>query len=491
MDPVTQVLAQQQSGSAGGQGFGQFFVAGRQDARQREQLNLARRQEDRLQQRQNALLPAERAMMGLEIADAGIRFESNRMKLANQVTSNKALPEILALENYFMESPQGFKDQDGIRAFRQLKDRYPQAFVEGGSGQKLLQLIQMPVITDWQLQRVAEVEKRLKGGQVSSKIDPKGQVTTEIQVGGDNNWQPSTGTLPNPGGGDPIPFMKTSPRSAQPMMEPRLEELIHPVTGERRTIMRSGMSGARPLPQDISARQQEAFKRTQQAEQLRFIKDNQPQVYADLFSKSPIDPATGMPAPTPDAIQQAAKVAGFESGTKAKMEQETLSGENLVQVGREMFPLLTRDNVGVRGFFRRWGARLGMEGKPGFENASDAEQAATLGRVFIASIFRTLRSDSNINEREVRALEAAAPNPTQFITQPEVLKSQMSALLRNAADRSRTNAQRLGKPVSPFFLTREEIIARGQAGELTTEQAADLLNKSAWKLIEALEAGAQ
>src|SRR5688572_13400490 len=101
MDPVTQTLAQQNSGSAGGQGFGQFFVAGQQNARQKEQLNLARRQEDRLAERQRTLLPYEEAVMGMQVITAGQTAEFNRMKLANQVQQNNAMPEIMALENFF------------------------------------------------------------------------------------------------------------------------------------------------------------------------------------------------------------------------------------------------------------------------------------------------------------------------------------------------------------------------------------------------------
>jgi hypothetical protein len=491
MDPVTQTLAQQQSGSAGGQGFGQFFVAGQQNARQREQLNLARRQEDRLAERQRRLLPYEEAVLGMQVIDAGITAHSNRLKLENQITSNKALPEILALENYFMESPRGFRDPDGRAAFKQLKDRYPQAFVEGAAGHRLKQLIQMPTVTDWEMQRLEEADKRLKGGQITSKIDPKGQITTEMQVGGDANWQPSTGTLPNPSGGEPIPFIKTSPRSAQPMMEPRMEELTDPVTGERRSVLRTGMSGARPMPADIGKRQQEAFQRTQQADQLKFIRDNQPQVYADLFSKSPIDPDTGMPKPTPEAIQQAAKVAGFEPGTKAKMEEQMVAAEDLFTTAQEFLPLITKENVGIRGAIRRWGARLGLEGQPGFEKATDAQKAATMSRVFMASIFRTLRSDSNIAKPEVEALEAAAPDTTRFIDDPDSIKSQMAALLRNANNKDRNAAQRMGKPVSNFFLTPDEVRARVAAGQMPADEGLRIIDRSAWSLIRALTASGE
>lgn len=46
MDPVSQILAQSQGGSANGQGFGQFFAEGVRMGQQQQQLNLSRRRLD-------------------------------------------------------------------------------------------------------------------------------------------------------------------------------------------------------------------------------------------------------------------------------------------------------------------------------------------------------------------------------------------------------------------------------------------------------------
>lgn len=241
------------------------------------------------------------------------------------------------------------------------------------------------------------------------------------------------------------------------------------------------------MPENVAARQQKAFERAEAAKDVAFVRENNPTGYADIMRGGNVDTERGVPA-VPDAARtQAARTASFSPGTKAKMEEQMVAAEDLFTTAQEFLPLITKSNVGWRGAARRWGSRLGLD-DGFFKNATDAQAAATMSRVFMASIFRTLRSDSNIAKPEVEALENSAPDTTRFIDDPDSIKSQMAALLRNANNKDRNAAQRMGKPVSPFFLTREEIIARGQAGELTTEQAAALLNKSAWKLIEALEA---
>lgn len=176
MDPVTQTLAQQQSGSAGGQGFGQFFVAGRQDARQGQQLNLARRAEDRLAERQRTLLPYEEAVMGLQVINAGQTAHFNRMKLANQVEQNHALPEIMALESYFMRAPKGFRDELGQQKLQQLRDHYPRAFVEGTPGDELFKLTMMPQVMDWKAQQMEQATQRhMQGtGRFVQQMDARG-----------------------------------------------------------------------------------------------------------------------------------------------------------------------------------------------------------------------------------------------------------------------------------------------------------------------------
>lgn len=169
MDPVTQVLAQQNSGSAQGQGFGQFFVAGRQDARQREQLNLASRAEQRMQQRQNMLLPYEQSVMAAQIIAAGQQAEFNRQKQLTMVQQNTALPEILALESHFMKSPQGYKDADGLAALENLQRRFPQAFAEGAPGYSLRLQQKATVMYDIEKQRLQELSRSL----VDSGMEPE------------------------------------------------------------------------------------------------------------------------------------------------------------------------------------------------------------------------------------------------------------------------------------------------------------------------------
>lgn len=301
--------------------------------------------------------------------------------------------------------------------------------------------------------------------------------------------QPATiETITTPSGRNLEVFNPGVGRGSRQLITPGPEVITD---DEGNQFYQSGPNKFTRVPPDPAVRQREARTHAFQASQLEFLEKNAPVAWAKVLQDAPRDPVTKLPIPTPEAIDAAAKVAGFEPGTKAKMEEQMVAAEDLFSTAREFLPLITKQNVGIRGAIQRWGARLGMGGKPGFENANDAQKAATMSRVFMASIFRTLRSDSNIAKPEVEALEAAAPDTTRFIDDPDSIKSQMAALLRNANNKDRNAAARMGKPVSNFFLTQPELEARIANGSLTPQQAADIYNRSAAALITALEASPQ
>jgi hypothetical protein len=452
MDPVTQTLAQQQSGSAGGQGFGQFFVAGQQNARQKEQLNLARRQEDRLAERQRTLLPYEKALMGMQVIDAGLTAHSNRLKLENQIISNQGLPEILALENFFMESPNGYKDADGIAAYKQLYSKYPQAFSEGAVGHALRMRVQAPVMFDAEMDRLEKARQRFPNLQ---RLDPKsGEITL-------------------------------SPRYDT-------EVVTETIDGKPRSFLRDASGRLRSLPENISQRQLEAFKRSESAKDVGVVRESRP----DLLPTLPRN-EQGVAYVPPATMQEAAKTAGMQGATKTLLEQQSIGAENVVNLGRRLLPLLNDENVGPEGWFKRRvieripGAKAALSPFINLDNTTDAVAAETLGRQFLGQVFKAVRSDSNINEKEYAQIVQAAPTPEAFFTKPSSEKRKLREFLISARDTARTNARRTGKPLSNFFLSTSELEARIEAGDLTAPQAADIYNQSAAALLDAIEANPQ
>lgn len=146
MDPVSQTLAQQQSGSAGGQGFGQFFVAGQQAGFASRRLDLEERQERRMQRREDVMLPLEKQVKEYAVIDMGIRARANADKFNSTVYSNAILPELYQLEMAFAQSPLGYEDPEIKKQVWELQSRFPRAFAKGLPGGDLLQnMIAVPM----------------------------------------------------------------------------------------------------------------------------------------------------------------------------------------------------------------------------------------------------------------------------------------------------------------------------------------------------------
>lgn len=292
-------------------------------------------------------------------------------------------------------------------------------------------------------------------------------------------------TMPD---GRTIQGVMTSPNQFTPVVDPTIEQVTDPTTGAVRPILRTGLTGAKSLPADVAQRQQEAFRRTQMADQLSFIQKNAPKVYADLFASAPIDPETAMPQVTPEAIAAAAKNAGFQGGTQSQMEGQDIGAENVIEVGRRFLPLINSKTVGPTGWWKREVVAKvpGVDVIFGTEGVSDAVAAETVGKQFLGHIFKTLRSDSNINQAEYTQIVQAAPDPTRFLTKPEGEKRKLYEFLVNAATVSRNNAIRRGRQITPMFLTRSEILGQIQSGQITEDQGIQIWNNSATALMQDL-----
>jgi hypothetical protein len=189
MDPVSQVLAQQHSGSAEGQGFGQFYAQGRQLAQQDEQLSLSKQrlrleeaQEQRLTREADALLPLRKQMLATQAVNLGIGAVTSIQKAQALAEMNAALPEIYQLQSEIMMSPKGGSDPTLRDRAYGLAKRYSRAFING-PGAELLQQVDAAPMWDARLKRVLEAEEKLKqSGLYPRSIDNKGQIDIGLRT---------------------------------------------------------------------------------------------------------------------------------------------------------------------------------------------------------------------------------------------------------------------------------------------------------------------
>lgn len=189
MDPVTQTLAQQSSGSAEGQGFGQFFVQGAQLAQGRRQLNLAqqridieRSQEQRLSEAQKMLLPLQADALRNTNANAGIELKSNSLKLDAMTQANAAMPAMYDLMLRFQANPDGYNNELLRQEFRSLLEKFPSAGVST-VGQQLWQALEAQPMFDARLKRIEEAKRRL-GDDLRSFNPETGAATFQDTLGG-------------------------------------------------------------------------------------------------------------------------------------------------------------------------------------------------------------------------------------------------------------------------------------------------------------------
>ena len=126
MDPIAQIFAQAQGGTAQGQGFGSFFAQGVQASQNQESINLSKRRMQLAEQEQSALLPLQKEAARLNNLQAGLTIETNRKALEQQTSILSRMPALVDLQMRFSQSPEGYTDptllQEASRVFTQAPE---------------------------------------------------------------------------------------------------------------------------------------------------------------------------------------------------------------------------------------------------------------------------------------------------------------------------------------------------------------------------------
>lgn len=290
----------------------------------------------------------------------------------------------------------------------------------------------------------------------------------EYRLKTESEFTPTAGQVTTPGG-ETMDFVKTSPRSAQLVIKPSVETIVNPETGKKTEILRTGTSSGRVIPQDIEGRQQRTMMAKwalQHAPELMEIDE---------------DGVARLPAQN---FNEAARRAGIPSGVKTDMMQQIAATAGAFEVGRKLLPLLTPENVGVRGMLSRKLEEQGLaQIFPGMKIGS-ATETLSVASNFRAGLVRALRSDSNINKDEREQIIEGLPTPENMLSSVQDSKIKLATQLELAAIKSRAAANSIGKPITPFYLKIDEIEQMIQSGSLKAEEGAMLWNNNAWRLIE-------
>jgi hypothetical protein len=294
--------------------------------------------------------------------------------------------------------------------------------------------------------------------------------TAKYQKEQSQEFTPTAGSVQTPDGRS-IPFVKTSPRSAQLVGESTVETINDPQTGKSVTGVRAATGGFKPLPQNIEQRQISKWA-MERAPELMVMRD---------------DGTAYLP---PENFNEAARRSGLGQAFKTQMLEQMAATSGAFETGQKLLPRLTPENVGVRGAVSRFkDAALGQI-NPNMKTGTSSEMLAT-SKAFMAGLVRALRSDGNIGIQEREELIAGMPTPDKLLSSVQDSKVKLAAQLELAAIKSRASANTLGKPITPFFLKVEEIEQMIQSGQLTAEEAAKLWQNNAWNLIGTIRSQVQ
>lgn len=332
--------------------------------------------------------------------------------------------------------------------------------------------------------RIREDQNRISEGirQQLTNIAQQRANAYDRSVDPENGFSPSIITLKDPNTGKDVSIVKTGPKSSRPLTNtpdftPEIISVSNPVTGEQVPILKKGPRSAQPIAQD-------AGKRQEHMAMLNWALKNAP----DLMK---IDESTGQAFLPPENFTEASKRASLTTSTKGKNEQQMQDTESVFYFGKKLLPLLTSENVGVRGAISRNLIENGAGMLFPWMKIGEATETLSVAKEFNAALIKTLRSDGNIAEAERKSIEGALPSAEQLLKSPQAAKIQLATQLERAGTLSRVSAQRLGKPVAPFFMTWDELRKLVADGKISFEESKRLWDNNAWKMIDSIKAEVQ
>jgi hypothetical protein len=310
----------------------------------------------------------------------------------------------------------------------------------------------LPVVAKYEPDKVPEVLRGIATAKYQQNFEPTAQ-----QV-----------TLPS---GKVVEGIRTSRGQFTPVIDPTIETVTDPATGRKVSVLKTGTSSGRVIPQNVERRQFNQWALKNAPELMRETEDGTFEL-------------------PPENFNEAARRSNLNPAFKKELMENMQAAGDTFEVGQKFVELLKPENVGVRGALSRLkGDTLGQV----FPNmkASESSEMLSVARNFNARLVKTLRSDGNIGVKELDSILAGMPSPENMISSVQESKIKLAAQLEMAAMKSRASANTLGRPITPFFLKVDEIEQMIQSGQLTAEEAAKLWSNNAWNLIGTIRSQVQ
>jgi hypothetical protein len=226
------------------------------------------------------------------------------------------------------------------------------------------------------------------------------------------------------------------------------------------------------LPQDVAARQQTSWALKNAPELMKL--DEQGRAFLP-----------------PENFNEAARRSGLGQSFKTQMTEQIHAANKTFAVGMKLLPLLTPENVGVRGAVARRVQEAGLgQFFPEMKVGSASETQAVVSN-FRASLVRALRSDGNIGIQEREELIQGMPTPDRLISSVQDSKVKLATQLELAGIASRSAANSKGVPITPFWLKPEEIKQLIISKQITEDEGIEMWNGNAWNLINTIRSQVQ
>lgn len=292
--------------------------------------------------------------------------------------------------------------------------------------------------------------------------DQAAKIVHEANLVRDRSFTPRVVDVPN--GSGTVKFGYTSRNSGQFMSSDAPETTV--INGVE--YFRSSPSQQwRKVPDDILGRQ---LSKSEHDLALKNL---------DLSIQDPNDPRRRIIPP--ENMEEAKKRNSMNPAVRTDIEKMEATGDTVASLTRDLMAAINPSTAGVGGMFQRTKESvLGQMGMP--VKGSPATVAASINDRMNAMLTRLQKSDGNIAEPERKQMQKGFPNLRDWTQSPQQTMDLTVNVLEDWGNRSRRNAVKLGKPITPMWLTKEEILGALSRHEISEAQANAWMEDNVWEM---------
>lgn len=178
------------------------------------------------------------------------------------------------------------------------------------------------------------------------------------------------------------------------------------------------------------------------------------------------------------SIPTAAGVVGdVTTSTKSAVQQRMLSSSKSMDLGSQLLSNLTPSDVGVAGAFNQVVVNEGLSQLFPSLYKEKVTDARTLLGIFRENAIKAIRADTGpISNKDFERYEEILPKLGK-VESFQSVQDKIRTFMQKFQEQTRTDAKAVGKPIPTWALTPEEIKSKKELGELSYDDAAQLLIK--------------